>query len=65
MPTVSCRICHEALENFNELKSHWRVKHQREYVRVRTWLADVDEAVVVAECVVEAQEKGVDFGEKI
>ncbi len=24
--------------------------HQREYVKVQTWLADVDEAIVVADC---------------
>jgi hypothetical protein len=29
-------------------------------VRVQTWLADVDEAIVVAECVIRAQESGVD-----
>ena len=64
MPSV-CKICKQPQPSFDELKSHWRVLHSREYVRVQTWLADVDEAVIVAECVVEQQERGIDLGEDL
>jgi hypothetical protein len=34
-------------------------------VAVQTWLADVDEAQIVAECVIERQERGIDLGEEL
>jgi hypothetical protein len=55
-----CKLCKAPFASYDKLKSHWRNDHQTEYVRVQTWLADVDEAIVVAECVIRAQESGVD-----
>ena len=55
-----CKICKAPFPGFDQLKKHWKMDHQREYVKVQTWLADVDEAIVVADCVVQAQETGVD-----
>lgn len=58
MSVATCKICKSLMPSFEELKTHWRSEHMREYVAVQTWLSDVDEAVVVAECVIERQERG-------
>ena len=60
MATAACKICKEPQPNFETLKRHWKLRHQREYVRVQTWLAEVDEAIIVADCVVQEQETGHD-----
>ena len=60
MGNAVCKICKAGFPTFEKLKSHWRLDHQKAYVAVQTWLADVDEAIVVAECVIKTQETGVD-----
>lgn len=60
MAASKCKICADAFPNFDSLKKHWKLNHTQDYVRVRQWLAEVDEAVVIAECVVQEQEKGED-----
>lgn len=62
MASSNCKICKTPFPSFEALKTHWRCEHPRQYVAVQTWLADVDEAIVVAECVVEQQERGIDLG---
>jgi hypothetical protein len=58
MPSAKCKLCPAELPSFEKLKSHWRAEHPRQYVVVRTWLADVDEAEVVAEIVAKEGMKG-------
>lgn len=60
MSNAVCKLCKEEFPTFEKLKTHWRLDHQKAYIAVQTWLADVDEAIVVAECVIKAQETGKD-----
>jgi hypothetical protein len=53
----TCKICKAPQKSFPDLKTHWRSEHTKEYVAVQTWLSDVDEAVIVAECVIQRQER--------
>lgn len=64
MPVAVCKICKTPHAKFEDLKAHWRSEHTREYVAVQTWLSDVDEAIVVAECVIERQERGNEHAKK-
>lgn len=58
MPEAKCKLCQHAAANFDKLRSHWRAEHPRQYVAVRTWLEDVEEAEVVAEIVAKEGMKG-------
>lgn len=60
MPAAKCKLCDHVAPSFHDLRDHWRKRHPRQFVAVQTWLADVDEAIVVAECVVAEQEEGLD-----
>lgn len=58
MPKNICKICKTQCADFRHLQSHWRAEHAHEYVKVRTWLADVEEAVIVADIVAKEGMKG-------
>jgi hypothetical protein len=56
---TKCKLCPHVAPSFEKLKNHWRAEHTKQYVAVQTWLADVDEAIVVAEVMI----KGLDEDE--
>lgn len=60
MPSAKCKLCPHVAISFAELKDHWRKIHTKQYVAIQTWLMDVDEAIVVAECITSEQETGQD-----
>lgn len=51
-----CKICPNTYPTFDQLKRHWKLDHGPAYVKVQTWLTEVDQKILQAEIVIEQAE---------